>query len=59
MKSVIRPLVIAPSIAPMVTKEPNNENYQSQKRRKSEERILYNINENVNGKPEYTNLSKR
>jgi len=26
MKSVIRPLVIAPSIAPIVTKEPNMEN---------------------------------
>ena len=29
MKSVIRPLVIAPSIAPMVTKEPNKENCHS------------------------------
>jgi len=29
MKSVILPLVIAPSIAPMVTNEPNMENYKS------------------------------
>lgn len=53
MKSVIRPLLIAPSIAPMVTNEPNMENYQSKilKKIKSEERVLY-INVNEEGKLE-------
>lgn len=52
MKSVIRPLLIAPSIAPMVTNEPNMENYQLQKlKKKSEEKSYINVNEK--GKLEY------
>jgi len=41
----------------MVTKEPNIENYKSQK--EIYQKREYYINENVDGKVDYTNLSKR